>query len=83
VLVATKTDLRQQLANAISTAKGQQLATEVRSLSYVECSARANINVKGVFDKALELLLSPADKGGNMAKADGGRGRRGGNCVVL
>jgi len=75
VLVATKVDLREGSAAAISAAKGQQLATDIGALAYLECSARRNINIKGVFDKALEILLSPKVGGGlNQSGSVGSRG---------
>lgn len=62
--------------------QGQQLASEIGALAYVECSARTNTNVKGVIDKALELLLSPPEMKDSKRGSDGRRGRAGG-CVLL
>jgi len=81
VLVATKVDLRQSNPSAVTSARGQQLATEIGAIAYMECSARTNTNVKGVFDKALEILLTPKGAsggtgGGNGTLGGGGRRRR-------
>eukprot|EP01128_Nolandella_sp_AFSM9_P005335 TRINITY_DN255_c0_g1_i2.p1 TRINITY_DN255_c0_g1~~TRINITY_DN255_c0_g1_i2.p1 ORF type:complete len:224 (+),score=93.51 TRINITY_DN255_c0_g1_i2:57-674(+) len=88
ILVATKSDLRGTEHEVITTAKGEALATEIGALSYVECSAMENVNVKEVFDKALELLLTAnarAGAGGNGggSSGGGGGGRRRGGCVLL
>jgi len=74
VLVATKVDLRQSNQNAMSGAKGQQLANEIGALAYLECSARTNTNVKGVFDKALEILLTPKGASNSSGSASSGMG---------
>jgi len=89
VMVATKVDLRSTSASAISGAKGQQLANEVGALAYLECSARTNTNVKGVFDKALEILLTPKGSGSTGAGGSGGQSTGGGGgrrrriCTLL
>jgi len=88
VLVATKIDLRQGQASIVSEAKGRQLSNEIGALAYLECSARANTNIKGVFDKALEILLSPKTGPAATAGGSSGSGARGGAgrrriCILL
>jgi len=88
VLVATKIDLRQGQATTVSEAKGRQLSNEIGALAYLECSARANTNIKGVFDKALEILLSPktgpaASSGGSSGGGTRGGGGRRRICILL
>uniref|UniRef100_A0A1I8Q527 Uncharacterized protein n=1 Tax=Stomoxys calcitrans TaxID=35570 RepID=A0A1I8Q527_STOCA len=57
VLVATKTDLRDDVAHlkkwnlkAINYEAGQQLAAEIKALKYLECSALEEVGVSAVFD---------------------------------
>jgi len=85
ILVATKVDLRQSNPSAITSAKGQQLASDIGALAYMECSSRTNTNVKGVFDKALEILLTPKGSGGStgVPGSSGGNGRRRRICSLL
>eukprot|EP01012_Entosiphon_sulcatum_P055947 TRINITY_DN7868_c0_g1_i1.p1 TRINITY_DN7868_c0_g1~~TRINITY_DN7868_c0_g1_i1.p1 ORF type:complete len:234 (-),score=41.02 TRINITY_DN7868_c0_g1_i1:329-1009(-) len=67
ILVGTKVDLREdpktieKLAASgtkpISTEEGEKLRCEIGAVKYLECSAKENINVKGVFDEAIRHYL--------------------------
>jgi len=72
ILVATKTDLRQNSSTLeklkenndvpITNEEGQALAKEIRAEVYVECSARNMENVGEVFDKAIRTVVNPLKK---------------------
>jgi small GTP-binding protein len=64
MVVGTKTDLRTSAENAVSAQEGRALAQQAGAFAYVECSAMMNENVKEVFDKAIDQVLSPKGGGG-------------------
>ena len=78
ILVGTKLDLRDdpvtqsKLANlgqsAVTTAKGEELATRINAFKYMECSAMTQDGLKTVFDTAIKAVLFGAkvkkEKGG-------------------
>ena len=86
VLVGTKMDLRdnedvkakleRQGQMPISIEQGKQLADQINAAAYMECSAKSQMGVKGVFDTAIKAVLSPAASGG-------GGGGGGGKCSIL
>jgi len=86
VLVGTKMDLRdnedvkakleRQGQMPISIEQGKQLAEQINAAAYMECSAKSQMGVKGVFDTAIKAVLSPAASGG-------GGGGGGGKCSIL
>jgi GTPase SAR1 family protein len=69
ILVGTKLDMRgdqkkiNELAREgkkpITTQEGQNLAKQIGAAAYLECSAKANNNVKEVFHEAIKTHLSP------------------------
>lgn len=69
VLVGTKVDLRsdrktlQDLAAhrlaPITFSQGVALAKEIGAVEYVECSARTNSGVQGVFETAIRAIIDP------------------------
>jgi len=68
VLVGTKTDLRDQVADpekstdVISFKKGQKRAKELKALGYLECSAKDPQSVNQVFVEALKVALDRKKK---------------------
>jgi len=68
VLVGTKTDLRDQVADAekspdvISFKQGQKRAKEIKALGYVECSAKDPQSVNQVFLEAIKAVLDKKKK---------------------
>ena len=58
VLVGTKTDLRNDNANASEKSDGEILATELGAKMYVECSALTQDKLKTVFDQTIKVVLS-------------------------
>jgi Ras-related C3 botulinum toxin substrate 1 len=79
ILVGTKLDLREdketinRLAEKklapISHAQGMQLAKEIKSIKYLECSALTQTGLKAVFDEAIRAVLQPSGgKGGKKEK---------------
>eukprot|EP00754_Rhynchopus_humris_P001179 Rhum_TRINITY_DN10736_c0_g1::Rhum_TRINITY_DN10736_c0_g1_i1::g.39738::m.39738/K04392/RAC1; Ras-related C3 botulinum toxin substrate 1 len=64
ILVGTKLDLREGKPEAqrdmcVSTEEGEQLAHSIKADMYIECSAKAETNVKRVFDEAVKAFLKP------------------------
>ena len=62
ILVGTKLDLREGKPEAqrdmcVSTEEGEQLAHSIKADMYIECSAKAETNVKRVFDEAVKAFL--------------------------
>lgn len=64
VLVATKTDLRQENAEntLISSKEGHRLAESIGAAYYLECSAKQLTGVKEVFETAARAYLSPTSR---------------------
>ena len=94
ILVGTKVDLRddknfleslkEKGLSPISTAQGEQLASEIKAVKYMECSALTQNGLKEVFDFAIKNVLinrSPGARGpaGRGSAAGGGRGA----CTLL
>lgn len=57
VLVATKLDLRQDISSQVTTAEGESLRRKIGANSFVECSAKANINVKLAVEQAVRACF--------------------------
>ena len=83
ILVGTKIDLREdketinRLAEKklapVSHQQGMQLAKEIKSIKYLECSALTQTGLKAVFDEAIRAVLSPAGgKGGKKGEKKAG-----------
>ncbi|KAL3315107.1 Rho GTPase [Cichlidogyrus casuarinus] len=72
LLVGTQVDLREdqntisKLANnrskPISTEQGEKLASQIKAIKYVECSALTQRGLKNVFDEAILAALIPPEK---------------------
>lgn len=45
----------------ITTKEGQELAAELKAVTYVECSALTQKGIKNVFDEAILAALEPPD----------------------
>eukprot|EP01107_Rhizomastix_libera_P000790 TRINITY_DN1149_c0_g1_i1.p1 TRINITY_DN1149_c0_g1~~TRINITY_DN1149_c0_g1_i1.p1 ORF type:complete len:194 (-),score=46.65 TRINITY_DN1149_c0_g1_i1:64-645(-) len=68
VLVGTKLDTRTDRAvvekltkmgqKVVTPEMGMQLATKIKAVKYVECSARTGENLKTVFDEAVRVVLT-------------------------
>ncbi|CAA2935164.1 rac-like GTP-binding RHO1 [Olea europaea subsp. europaea] len=77
VLVGTKLDLRDDKqfcidhpgAVPITTAQGEELRKIIGASSYIECSAKSQQNVKGVFDAAIKVVLQPPKQKKKKGKA--------------
>ena len=69
ILVGTKVDLRddketieklkEKKMSPITTAQGLQMAKEIASVKYLECSALTQKGLKQVFDEAIRAVLCP------------------------
>jgi len=60
ILVATKTDLRNDESRKMIEAKdGKNMADELGAVGYLECSARTGDGIQGVFDQAIRAVLAP------------------------
>ncbi|XP_055645355.1 ras-like GTP-binding protein RhoL [Toxorhynchites rutilus septentrionalis] len=57
VLIATKLDLRRGTSNEVSTGEGQRMATKINANSFVECSAKDDINVKLAVEQAVRACF--------------------------
>merc|ERR1712062_451996 len=78
LLIGTKSDLRNdaQFQNSLVTGRrGQKLAKEIGAISYIECSALTQDNLKSVFDDAIKAALAAIKK--KQKK------KRGGGCTLL
>eukprot|EP01101_Sappina_pedata_P012973 TRINITY_DN92_c0_g2_i1.p2 TRINITY_DN92_c0_g2~~TRINITY_DN92_c0_g2_i1.p2 ORF type:complete len:196 (-),score=103.50 TRINITY_DN92_c0_g2_i1:99-686(-) len=72
ILVGTKLDMREdketldRLAekklSPISTEQGNKMATEIKAVKFMECSALTQKGLKDVFDEAIRAVLAPASK---------------------
>eukprot|EP01107_Rhizomastix_libera_P000791 TRINITY_DN1149_c0_g1_i2.p1 TRINITY_DN1149_c0_g1~~TRINITY_DN1149_c0_g1_i2.p1 ORF type:complete len:194 (-),score=41.64 TRINITY_DN1149_c0_g1_i2:196-777(-) len=81
VLVGTKLDTRtdravvekltQQGQKVVTPEMGMQLATKIKAVKYVECSARTGENLKNVYDEAVRVALARK------------RGKKSGGCSLL
>jgi Ras-related C3 botulinum toxin substrate 1 len=43
----------------ITTAQGEELRKQIGAPYYIECSSKTQLNVKGVFDAAIKVVLQP------------------------
>jgi len=87
-LVGTKLDLREDPEKLeslkekglapIATEQGEQLATDIKAVKYMECSALTQKGLKEVFDFAIKTVLIPQ---GNKGKGKGGKKKSG--CTLL
>jgi small GTP-binding protein len=59
LLVGTKSDLRDNAADPVSTAEGAALAKQIGAFDYKECSARLAVGVKDVFERAIYYSIKP------------------------
>jgi Ras-related C3 botulinum toxin substrate 1 len=69
ILVGTKADLREdkdtieklkeKKLSPLSPAQGVQMARDIKSVQYIECSALTQKGLKKVFDDAIRAVLSP------------------------
>jgi len=78
LLIGTKSDLRtdSQFASSLVTDdEGQTLAKQIGAMSYIECSALTQDNLKKVFDEAIKAALAAIKK--KQKK------KRGGGCHIL
>ncbi|WOL18166.1 rac-like GTP-binding protein 5 [Canna indica] len=70
ILVGSKLDLRDDKqffidhpsASPISTAQGEELKKQIAAAAYIECSAKTQQNIKGVFDSAIKVVLQPPNQ---------------------
>eukprot|EP01118_Nematostelium_gracile_P002969 TRINITY_DN13419_c0_g1_i1.p1 TRINITY_DN13419_c0_g1~~TRINITY_DN13419_c0_g1_i1.p1 ORF type:complete len:198 (-),score=55.04 TRINITY_DN13419_c0_g1_i1:39-632(-) len=73
LLVGTKSDLKddkevlEKLAkdsqSAITQQQGEQMARDIKAISYMECSALTQKGLKNVFDEAIKAVVFPKKKG--------------------
>ncbi|XP_063224549.1 ras-like GTP-binding protein RhoL isoform X2 [Bacillus rossius redtenbacheri] len=57
VLVATKTDLREEDDDCVSTSEGRKMKQKIRAARYVECSAIKGEGLKEVFVEAIRAVM--------------------------
>lgn len=57
VLVGTKSDLREESKESVSTEDARKLAQDLQALRFMECSAMRNSGVKEVFDFAIRQAV--------------------------
>ncbi|KAL0488354.1 Ras-related protein Rac [Acrasis kona] len=87
ILVGTKSDLREdpkrvaELAKSkqhpVTVEEGKKVATEIKAVKHLECSAFLNQNVKEVFNAAIVTHLSPKTVQGKQGAKDKK------NCLIL
>ncbi|THF93872.1 hypothetical protein TEA_004896 [Camellia sinensis var. sinensis] len=53
----------------ITTAQGEELRKLIGAPSYIECSSKTQLNVKGVFDAAIKVVLQPPKQKKKKGKA--------------
>ena len=78
LLIGTKSDLRNDMQfknSLVSDGEGDKLAKEIGAISYIECSALTQDNLKSVFDEAIKAALAAIKK--KQKK------RKGGGCTLL
>jgi len=72
ILVGTMSDLRESggtgasglEGNPVSRQQGESLAKDLGAVEYIECSAKADTNVKDVFDLAIKSVINPPSRKG-------------------
>ena len=68
VLVATKLDLRNHGSETgepcTRTEEGATYAREIKAHSFIECSAKENVNIDNVFQAAIKAHLNPKNSDG-------------------
>lgn len=57
VLIATKIDLRREADNEVTTEEGQRLARKINANSFVESSAKNNVNVQLAIEEAVRACF--------------------------
>lgn len=57
VLIATKLDLRKDISTEVTTAEGEKLSRKINANSFVECSAKHDINVKLAVEEAVRACF--------------------------
>jgi small GTP-binding protein len=57
ILVGTKIDLRNDPLH-VATSHGERLCNELKGQCYLECSARTQEGLKGVFDTAIQTVIA-------------------------
>ncbi len=88
ILVGTKVDLRsdeeevkkirERHDDIVTKEMGDALAKDLKAVAYLETSARAQIGVREIFDKAIEVRFQK--KGASQTKASGGS--QDGCCIL-
>lgn len=63
MIIGLKTDLRDSDPGCLSPEDGKALAQQVGAVDYCECSAKNNVGVKEVFDKAILSAYERRTKG--------------------
>lgn len=56
ILVGTKKDMKED-GKGVSSEDGQRLASEIKAIKYIECSAKTQDGLKQVFDEAIRSVL--------------------------
>jgi cell division control protein 42 len=59
ILCGTKIDLRNSNPKSLGQKEGETLATKIKAVKYVECSAMTREGLKDVFDEAILAALYP------------------------
>jgi small GTP-binding protein len=62
ILVGTKIDLRNGDSHHISKSHGEKLCEELNGQAYLECSAKSQDGLKGVFDTAIHTVVASRKK---------------------
>ncbi|XP_055611809.1 ras-like GTP-binding protein RhoL [Uranotaenia lowii] len=57
VLIGTKSDLRKESGSQVPTSEGHKLARTINANSFVECSAKENLNVKLAIEQAVRACV--------------------------
>jgi len=81
ILVGLKSDLRDSFAEhaddyrqkgweAIERSKGEGMKKTIGAVTYIECSAKMQLNLKEVFDAACGVVLKPQAPGKSAGKAE-------------
>jgi len=61
ILVGTKKELRgsDPKAKVVTTQQGNKLASQIKAVCYMECSAKTGDGLKELFDKAIDVSINP------------------------
>lgn len=91
ILIATKIDFREnevKLAQLkerrrapITYEQGLQLSKNIGAVAYLECSAKEMVGLTAIFEKAVDIVLSPSNETSSKKPVDKAKRKR--RCIIL